>query len=393
MIGPTFRLFTIRGIPVQMSLVGIIFMAAFILPLGGIGISGSAVVLSATLLVGLVLSILVHELAHAFVGRAMGATVVSIQLDLLGGACFFAHRPPSYFKDVVISLAGPASNFVLWKGFELLSQSMTSSSSGAAGVNGLGGVSSQLGIALYFLANLNLFLGVFNALPAYPLDGGQAIYAIVNWITLRDKFAAGVVLVTSCLVVFEIFFDRGSRLGLVSGGIGLGGGIFSLVIATWIVISSIQLYNRATSIRVFRPTPRQEAERQQQEATRRAKTHKGYQDFEQGRAYLLNRDYSQAIASFNRALELEPKELNYLDYRAYTYSQMGDYPSALADYSQLSEKAPKRVDYYTARGEIYLKLGQLELARQEVEKALSLNSTNGPALQLKEELSRVQASG
>jgi hypothetical protein len=279
----------------------------------------------------------------------------------------------------------------LWKVFELLYNVTAGSGANTSVILGSANNQAfQLGATFYVLSNLNLFLAVFNALPAYPMDGGQAIYALVMWITLREKFAAGLVLTTGCLIVFELFFNRGSAFGLVSGGIGLGGGILTLCIAAWILMGSVQLYNRATSPMVFRPTPRQQAERQAKEAEKKVKTNKGFADFEQGRALLLDKNYPQAIKHFNQAIELEPKELTYRDYRAYTLAQMGDYEQALADYKMLLEKFPRRTDYYTARAEVYLKLGNCEQAQQDIQAALSLNSADGQALRLREQLAKTR---
>jgi tetratricopeptide (TPR) repeat protein len=343
-----------------------------IIPTAGVGGSGFGLI-GGGMLVGLLLSILIHELAHAIVGMSLGATVVGIRLDFFGGATYFSHRPPSYLKDILISLAGPASNLMLWGVCNLLSQDALTQS--------ITGSSSEFKIIFYYLSAVNLFLGVFNALPCYPMDGGQALYAFALGLTKNQRFAAGLLLVSGILIMADILFDAYSPIGRITIG-----GIFTIYIAAWILYSSVVLFSQSNSRFRVRLTPRQQVERQKEQAEKRAKTHAGYTFFEQGQAHLLAKDYGQAITSFTQAIQLEPKEMSYLDYRAYTYVQMGNYAAALADYNLLLEKQPKRADFFTARAQVFKKLNNIPAAKFDVEQALRLNSMDLQANTLKNEL-------
>lgn len=390
------RLFTIKNIPVEISLYGLIFMAIIVLPLTGSSLGGGNWILPVGLLLGIFLSILIHELAHALVGKAFGATVTGVQLNMLGGVTFFAQKPPSYFKDIVISLAGPLSNFILWKGFEATGQLLSGAFSSRLGVDAglnLGAVSvtMQLGMVFWVLSQYNLVLAVLNALPAYPLDGGQTVYALVNWITRNDKFAAGLVLATSCLVVFDLLFNGYSPISGITGGLMLGGGLFTLCIAVWILISAFSLYNHATTLITFKPTTREVAEKRQAEDAKRAKTKKGYADFLKGKELMLAKNYNDAIGHLNLAVAADPQELDYIDYRAYTYADMGNYEAALQDYNVLVSKAPpfRLVDWLTQRAEVFIKLGNLDYARRDVVYALSINSAHYHAMKIKSDLEKL----
>ena len=67
--------------------------------------------------VGLLLSILLHELGHAFAGRLFRAHVSHIELTGLGGLAHFERSlPRSVFARSAIYLAGPAVNLGLWWG-------------------------------------------------------------------------------------------------------------------------------------------------------------------------------------------------------------------------------------------------------------------------------------
>jgi tetratricopeptide (TPR) repeat protein len=273
-------------------------------------------------------------------------------------------------------LAGPASNLILWKVCDLLSQD--------ALTQAVTGTSSEFKIIFYYLGTVNLFLGVFNALPCYPLDGGQAMYAFALGLTKNQRFAAGLALVFSILIIADILFDPYSPIGRITIG-----GIFTICLAAWVLYSSVVLFNQSYSRFRVRLTPRQQVERQKEQSEKRAKTHAGHIFFEQGQAHLLAKDYGQALASFSQAIQLEPKEMSYLDYRAYTYVQIGNYADALADYNFLLEKQPKRAEFFTARAQVFKKLNNIPAAKFDVEQALRLNSLDLQANTLKNELDRL----
>jgi Zn-dependent protease len=118
------------------------------------------------IVVGLILSILLHELGHAFAGRLFDAHVSHIDLTGLGGVAHFERSlPTSAFKRSTIYLAGPAVNLALWKGLGWLAVE--------AAFTG----NPMVGLPLAVLATANLYLMIFNLLPAYPLDGGYTLDA------------------------------------------------------------------------------------------------------------------------------------------------------------------------------------------------------------------------
>jgi Zn-dependent protease len=108
------------------------------------------------------LSILVHELGHAFACRAFGARVTSVTLSMLGGYCSHEDPPGARWKRIAISLAGPAAGFALL-GFVR----------GLHASTGWGDFNEYTGLALRFLWWINLVWGVLNLVPIWPLDGGQ----------------------------------------------------------------------------------------------------------------------------------------------------------------------------------------------------------------------------
>lgn len=186
----------IAGIPVVLDMMFVLILIVFSYPYFT---SGDAQDMSAGLVIiaGIVLSILLHELGHAMAGRLFGARVTHIALTALGGVAQFERSlPKSVFARTVIYLAGPAANLLLWLGFDALSrQDMVVGR-------------PMLDLAILVLANVNLFLLIFNLLPAFPLDGGHTLNAWLGVILKHGwpvKVVAGFGLVLAVLLAISAF--------------------------------------------------------------------------------------------------------------------------------------------------------------------------------------------
>ena len=159
------ELFRIGRIPVHLDFMFILLAGLWSRPYWG---SGDTQMYSAgfVLIVGLFVSILLHELGHAWSARIWGIGTQFIELNGIGGICHFERSlPQSVLARTVVGLAGPFANLVLWQVFQVLSLQ-------AAG--------SGLGLpfmVMSTLAGANLMLLIFNLLPAFPLDGGKVLEA------------------------------------------------------------------------------------------------------------------------------------------------------------------------------------------------------------------------
>lgn len=107
-------------------------------------------------------SILLHELSHSIVARRLGLGVRSITLFIFGGVSSLAEEPAEPADEFWIAIVGPATSFLL------------------AGLFALAGFAlwgTGADTAAFYLAAINLTLGVFNLLPGFPLDGGRILRA------------------------------------------------------------------------------------------------------------------------------------------------------------------------------------------------------------------------
>ncbi|MFB6309617.1 MAG: site-2 protease family protein [Salinirussus sp.] len=116
--------------------------------------------------IGLFASVAIHELGHAWAGMRYGYRVESITLWLLGGLASFESIPREWDRELVIALAGPGTSYALAAGFALVLQVAPASQ-------------PVLVFVLGFLAILNVLLATFNLLPAFPMDGGRVLRALL----------------------------------------------------------------------------------------------------------------------------------------------------------------------------------------------------------------------
>ncbi|HYZ15165.1 MAG TPA: site-2 protease family protein [Candidatus Acidoferrum sp.] len=145
--------------------------------------------------------VVVHELAHALVARRFGVHTSAITLFLFGGVATLEDEPPSPRAEALIALAGPAVSAVL--GIVALVV--------LVGVERLvpGHAGTTLGLLFAYLALANGVLAVFNLLPAYPMDGGRVLRALL-WVRRGDRDAA---------TAFASRVGVGFALALVAAGV------------------------------------------------------------------------------------------------------------------------------------------------------------------------------
>jgi Zn-dependent protease len=375
MFGKRVKLFTVKGVPVEISILAVVLIGILILPtipaalLGlVVGSSGGFSWLAiAIMLLGLFASILLHELAHALVGIRFGSTVTAIHLNLLGGATFFAARAPAYFKDLLIFLAGPLSNLLLWQLFGQIANLLE--------------VNSSLGMVFSYLAIINFFLGLFNALPAFPLDGGQAAYALIMGLTSHHRFASRTVLGSSLVISGFIILNQGKVLGQDPVTT-----FFIWGTALWILFSCLSLSKQASSIVNFYPSASQQYTRFQKDAGQWTARHSAPAYFALGQSQMAANQAEYAMVSFTQALEFDPANLAYLEARAGAFTLLGEYSQALTDYNVLLKKPSSRPALYIARAGTLAAMGNYTAAFSNLDHALAIDPQEVDVLALEKEL-------
>lgn len=161
----------IAGVPVVLAYSWFVIAAFTVIVYGPVlgqenpALGASAYIVAFAYAVLLLISVLVHELAHALTARIYGWPTQKIVLNLWGGHTQFESFTATPGRSVLVALAGPAANFVLAAGAWLVLGTVT-----------LGSVAEIL-INIFMWANF--LIGVFNVLPGLPLDGGRLVESAV----------------------------------------------------------------------------------------------------------------------------------------------------------------------------------------------------------------------
>lgn len=152
-------------------------------------------ILIGSIVVGIMhVSIFLHELGHTYVGRLVDYDIDNVTMWMLGGAAHIEHDPTSGKSEFYMALAGPLVTFwIAFTGFIIAAISQPL-------------LPDTIILALLVSASVNVIVGLFNLIPAFPLDGGRILRGILTiWFPFdkatKATTAAGKVLAATGLIV------------------------------------------------------------------------------------------------------------------------------------------------------------------------------------------------
>ena len=200
----SYKIGSLFGFPIRLHISLLIFLG-FVFASGN-GFQGLII------MVAVFGSVVFHELGHALVARSRGMPIVDISLYPFGGMARMAVPPKTSADEIRVALAGPLVSLLLALGFWLAAYL------------------TQLP-SLWILAKVNLMLGVFNMLPALPMDGGRVLRAFLSrkmgffratticsrlarWmavgIAVIGLFSTGWLIVLAAFLMFMAFAEEGA---------------------------------------------------------------------------------------------------------------------------------------------------------------------------------------
>ena len=159
-------------------------------------------------------SLLAHELAHSVVAVRRGVRVEGITLWLFGGVSRFSTESSSPGAQALITFVGPLTSLLLGVVFFV--------ASAAAGGDAHPGL---VAATLSWLGYINIALGVFNLVPAFPLDGGRLLQSLI-WLRSGDRLRATRIAARIGMVFAYLLIAYGLASFLLAGN--LIGGIWSV---------------------------------------------------------------------------------------------------------------------------------------------------------------------
>jgi Zn-dependent protease/predicted transcriptional regulator len=191
------------------------------------------------------LCILLHELAHSLAAQAYGTRVHSITLFLFGGVSDIEREPRSPGAEFITAIVGPLTSILLGVIFISLASAVTplpaaaGTEEGRAALMRLGPFSTLL----VWLGPINVVIGAFNLIPAFPLDGGRVLRAILWTMTGNLRRATrGAAAVGQVIGWLFIAAGIGMTFGLYVPffGTGLVGGLWIAFIGWFIQAAATQ---------------------------------------------------------------------------------------------------------------------------------------------------------
>lgn len=233
------KLFTVRGIEIKMHITfPLILVVAAVqfgfLSMRGFSLSGAAFGIVVTLI--LFSCVVIHELSHSLTAIRMGFPVHEIVLLPLGGVARIERSPERPAQEFLMAIAGPLSNIVI--AGVLLAIGLVLRVDWFVGLRKLLTDPANLGWKdmLPYLLSTNLGLALFNLIPAFPMDGGRVLRALLATVmpyTRATALAVGIGQGTAWL------------LGLV----GLLSGNFLLILIAIFVYSGAAQEGRMSQVR------------------------------------------------------------------------------------------------------------------------------------------------
>ncbi len=190
---------TLAGVPIRLHWSFVLLVVVWVgwsARMGGL----SQVPLAVGVVVLLFGSVLAHELGHAMAARRMKIRTHEIVLLPIGGAARMELRFVSPYADLLVSVAGPATSLAL--GLACLAVWQLSGSS-----------------VLMVLGAANVVLGLFNLIPAFPMDGGRVLRALLTELFGMQRAAAiSLVVGAGFALLFVLAGGMLNELGLVAVG-------------------------------------------------------------------------------------------------------------------------------------------------------------------------------
>ncbi|MFZ2499368.1 MAG: CBS domain-containing protein [Methanosarcina sp.] len=174
----SFKIGSVMGIPIKLHITFLLVLPMFAYvfainpqPFGFEGVEPPMTRYAFSVLTALLLfaSILLHELAHSYMAMRYGVNIESITLFLFGGVSAMEEMPRKPGQEAKMAFAGPLTSLIIGAICLFIYGNFISPNPSLS--------QSPIYHIIWILGSMNVVLGVFNLLPAFPMDGGRVLRA------------------------------------------------------------------------------------------------------------------------------------------------------------------------------------------------------------------------
>jgi Zn-dependent protease len=195
------KIASIYGIEVRIHVTFLLFLVWIWISYYQIaGVSGATQ--GVLFIIALFVCVLLHEFGHAFAARAFGIQTPDITLLPIGGVARLSRIPDEPWQELIVAIAGPMVNVVIAAALFVVVR-------GSGSVDQLESIEDPRIDLLAKLASINVMLVRFNLIPAFPMDGGRVLRALLamfmpysraTWIAARTGQVLAI-----CLGLYSYF--------------------------------------------------------------------------------------------------------------------------------------------------------------------------------------------
>src|SRR6188474_547565 len=182
----SYHIATISGIPVKVHWSFGLLLLWVAYETSKEGFQPMLILLSLALVLSVFFCVILHEFGHALAARKFGVKTFDIMMTPIGGIARLERMPEGKGQEFWVAIAGPMVNFVIvgliWCGFFLVEGIRLPLFSSA-----LWSVENQPPSYFIILLLANGYLGVFNLIPAFPMDGGRMLRSLLSLKMSREK--------------------------------------------------------------------------------------------------------------------------------------------------------------------------------------------------------------
>lgn len=187
----------------------------------GMGHSSAQALVGIAFIFALFVCVTLHELGHALAARRYNFSTRHITLLPIGGMAQMEALPEKPAQELWVALAGPLVNVII----ALLLYIYLSASGNVPAISAMQHMGSTDFLSNLFFANIAL--AVFNLIPAFPMDGGRVLRALLSFKLSRRKATQIAASIGQFLAVLFVFFGFFGNIWLIFIGIfiylGAGG--------------------------------------------------------------------------------------------------------------------------------------------------------------------------